>query len=91
LTVAELARRARVGRYTIIKWERYGVVPNSLRSVSRIADALGVAIGKLLEDYNAYKRIDLRGELFVESDRDDFLTEDDDVSVDHSSTDDAPS
>jgi len=90
LTTAELARRARVGRYTIIKWERYGVVPNSLRSISRIADALGVSIGELLEDYNAYRRVDLRGELFIESDRDAFFTEDDDVSVDHSHAGDAP-
>jgi len=91
LTTAELARRARVGRYTIIKWERYGVVPNSLRSVSRIADALGVEISKLLEDYKAYGRIDLRGELFIESDRDDLLVDDDAASFDYSSTGDAPS
>jgi len=90
LTATELARRARVGRYTIIKWERYGVVPNSLRCVSRIADALGVSIARLLQDYKAYGRIDIRGELFIESDRDDLLTEDDDVSVDHSLAGDAP-
>ncbi len=90
-TVAELARRARVGKYTIVKWERYGVVPNSLRSISRIADALGVEIPKLLEDYKAYGRIDVRGELFVESDRDALLVEDGDASVDHSHAGDAPS
>jgi len=91
LTATELARRARVGRYTIIKWERYGVVPNSLRTIGRIADALGVPIGTLLEDYKTYKRIDIRGELFVESDRDELFAEDDDASVDHSYTGDAPS
>jgi len=90
LTVTELARRARVGRYTIIRWERYGVVPNSLRSVSRIADALGVPIDTLLKDYKTYGRIDIRGELFVESDRDALFAEDDDVSVDHSHAGDAP-
>jgi transcriptional regulator with XRE-family HTH domain len=90
-TVAELARRARVGKYTIVKWERYGVVPNSLRSISRIANALGVEISKLLEDYEAYGRIDVRGELFVESDRDDLLVEDDDAPVDHSHAGDAAS
>jgi transcriptional regulator with XRE-family HTH domain len=91
LTTTELARRARVGRYTIIKWERYGVVPNSVRTISRIANALGVPIGLLLEDYKTYGRIDFRGEVFVESDRDDLLAEDDDASVDHSHAGDAPS
>jgi len=91
LTVGELARRARVGRYSIIKWERYGVVPNSLRTTSRIADALGVSIDTLLQDYNAYRRIDLRGESFIESDRDDLLAEDGDVPSCHSYTGDASS
>jgi len=91
LTTAELARRARVGRYTIIKWERYGVVPNSLRTISRIGDALGVSIATLLEDYKTYGRIDIRGELFIESDRDELLVEDGDASSCHSYTGDAPS
>jgi transcriptional regulator with XRE-family HTH domain len=91
LTVTELSRRARVAKYTIIKWERYGVVPNSLRSINRIADALGVPIPTLLEDYKAYRRLDIRGELFVESDRDDLFTEDNEASMDHSYTGDAPS
>jgi transcriptional regulator with XRE-family HTH domain len=90
-TVTEMSRRARVAKYTIIKWERYGVVPNSLRTISRIANALGVSMDTLLKDYETYKRLDIRGEVFVESDRDDVFAEDDDASVDHSHTGDVAS
>jgi DNA-binding XRE family transcriptional regulator len=58
LSLEELARRARVQNYTLSKWERYGVLPNSLDTIDRIAQALGVPITTLLEDYHAYRRLD---------------------------------
>jgi len=58
LSVEELARRARVQNYTLSKWERYGVLPNSLDTIDRIAQALGVPISTLLDDYYAYRRLD---------------------------------
>jgi DNA-binding XRE family transcriptional regulator len=58
LSLEELARRARVQNYTLSKWERYGVLPNSLDTIDRIAQALGVPITLLLDDYYAYRRLD---------------------------------
>jgi DNA-binding XRE family transcriptional regulator len=58
LSVEELARRAGVQNYTLSKWERYGVLPNSLDTIDRIAQALGVPITTLLEDYHSYRRLD---------------------------------
>ena len=58
LSLEELARRARVQNYTLSKWERYGVLPNSLDTIDRIAQALGVPITLLLNDYYAYRRLD---------------------------------
>jgi DNA-binding Xre family transcriptional regulator len=58
LSLEELARRARVQNYTLSKWERYGVLPNSLDTIDRIAQALGVSISRLLDDYYAYRRLD---------------------------------
>jgi DNA-binding XRE family transcriptional regulator len=58
LSLEELARRARVQNYTLSKWERYGVLPNSLETIERIAHALGVPITLLLDDYFAYRRLD---------------------------------
>jgi transcriptional regulator with XRE-family HTH domain len=58
LSVEELARRAQVQNYTLTKWERYGVLPNSLDTIERIAHALGVPITTLLDDYYAYRRLD---------------------------------
>jgi len=58
LSVEELARRAQVQNYTLSKWERYGVLPNSLDTIERIAQALGVPITTLLDDYHRYRRLD---------------------------------
>jgi DNA-binding XRE family transcriptional regulator len=58
LSLEELARRAQVQNYTLSKWERYGVLPNSLETIERIAHALGVPITLLLDDYFAYRRLD---------------------------------
>jgi DNA-binding XRE family transcriptional regulator len=58
LSVEELARRAQVQNYTLSKWERYGVLPNSLDTIERIAHALGVPITTLLDDYHRYRRLD---------------------------------
>jgi uncharacterized protein (DUF2267 family) len=60
LTAEELALRANVPTDLIRRWERYGVLPNSLMVIARIADALGVPVETLLSDYRRYKRIDTR-------------------------------
>ena len=81
LTIDQLARRAHVGKYTIIKWERYGVLPNALRAIARLADALGVSVATLLQDYTAYQRIDGTRNPFIESDRDSAFDHSEPVSV----------